>query len=86
MKRRAETSYDFDRDNLISEIVAESKATALPLDAALAIARLVANDVEKWLQNRSCITEYDYRRIIVENLEKYNADLAYIYHNRDKIV
>ena len=43
-------------------------------------------DAKKALKNRSIITEKDLNRVILKELKKYHADLAYVYENRDKII
>ncbi len=85
MKKR-EQSYNFDRNALINELMIEAKVANIPLDVSCYISKLVADDVERWLNNRYNITELDYRKAVKEAIKKYNADLAYIYFNRDKIV
>ena len=85
MKHR-ERGIDYNRENLISDLVYEAKSTNLHSDAAFAIAKLVADDVEKWLESRTMITDEDYKHKIVEKIGKYSTDLAYIYLNRDKII
>lgn len=86
MSKKHEKIIDFDRDTLISELIEESKSTKIHQDAAERIASLVANDVEKWIEKRTMVTEKDYKDIVYQKILKYNSDLAYIYLNRDKII
>ena len=85
MKKR-EKIIDFDRKTLVAELVNESKSTKIYPDAAEKIANLVADDVEKWINQRTMVTEKDYKKIVYQKILKYNSDLAYIYLNRDKII
>ena len=37
-------------------------------------------------KKKKIITKRDLERTVVAELKKYNADLAYVYQNRDKII
>lgn len=41
---------------------------------------------EKTLKNHTVVTEKDLNHAIAKELIKYNADLAYVYKNYDKII
>lgn len=76
----------FTKDNLKKEILKDAKSINLAPGFAATISDKVANAVEKKVSKLSTITKNDLERIIAAELEKYSADLAYIYHNRDKII
>lgn len=76
----------FYRNELIVDISTEARIIDIPVGAARAIAENVADAVENRLAKKTTITQRDYSRIVAEELEKYSPDLAYIYHNRDKII
>ena len=44
------------------------------------------NDATKSLSSKTIVTDKDLVRAVHKELKKYNADLAYVYKNRDTII
>lgn len=63
-----------------------AKALGIPSGAADVFIKKSLNAAEKSLKNKKTITSQDLRRAIVKELSRYNADLAYVYENYDKII
>lgn len=75
----------FNKDSLIKEIETEAKCLGIPSGAAESFAKRAVESASKRLAKRKIITNLDLERMVGEELNKYNADLAYVYQNRDKI-
>lgn len=76
----------FSRKKLISDIMFEARVLGRHPGSTKIIAERVADDLEKWAENREYITEDDIRRVASTKLKKYDEDLAYIYKNYGKII
>lgn len=76
----------FEKSALVDELRRESKSLGIPAGSAELIIRNVVNNVCCWIEKRNMITKNDLERVVSLELDKYNADLAYIYRNRDKII
>lgn len=77
---------DFDETEIIKDLKIDARAVGIPEGAAESFIERTLKDAKKSLKNRSVITEKDLNRIILKELKKYNADLAYVYENHDKII
>lgn len=77
---------DFDETEIIKDLKIDARAVGIPEGAAESFIERTMKDAKKSLKNRSVITEKDLNRVILKELKKYNADLAYVYENRDKII
>lgn len=77
---------DFSKENLKAEILKDAKSINLAPGFAATISDKVSDAVEQKVNKLSTITKNDLERIVTAELKKYSADLAYIYHNRDKII
>ncbi|MBQ6510538.1 hypothetical protein IJI94_01050 [Candidatus Saccharibacteria bacterium] len=77
---------DFSKENLKAEILKDAKSINLAPGFAATISDKVSDAVEQKVNKLSTITKNDLERIVTSELKKYSADLAYIYHNRDKII
>ena len=77
---------DFDETEIIKDLKIDARAVDIPEGAAESLIERTMKDAKKSLKNRSVITEKDLSRVILKELNKYNADLAYVYENRDKII
>ena len=71
---------------LRADILAEARALGIPEGFAITIAESVAESLEAYLVDHPVLTALDVHRLVVSELQKYHPDLAYIYHNRDKII
>ena len=68
------------------ELKLHSRALGIPDGAADSFINATIHSVEKNLKSKTVITTADLKRNIAKELKKYNADLAYIYQNRDTII
>ena len=76
----------FDEKILRRELKIDARGIGIPSGAADAFLGCVVRDVEKHFKHKQIITEDDLKRAVVKELKKYNADFAYVYQNRDKII
>lgn len=76
----------FDRKKITKELKIDAKGLDIPSGAADVFIEKTLNATEKKLKNKKIITENDLERTIAKELKKYNADFAYVYENRDKII
>lgn len=77
---------DFDPTKIIKDLKIDARGVGIPEGAAEIFAQNAVKDATKSLNNLSIITASDLHRAILKELKKYNADLAYVYQNRDKII
>ena len=75
-----------DEDLLKKELKIHAKGVGIPAGAADEFVKRTLKEVLKSLKNKKIITDGDLERAVVRELKKYNADLAYIYKNRGKII
>lgn len=76
----------FSIEDLKKDILHEAKLLKISETVAQTIAGRVAEKVEKWMEKRAAVTNDDLNRQLAKELQKYNADLAYVYQNRGKII
>ena len=90
MKRKKQPikikSSDFSPEELKKDILREAKVLNIHFGFATIIADKVTSSVESFINSHPVVTKTEIDSLIVSELEKYNKDLAYIYHNRDKII
>lgn len=77
---------EFDLDQLTKDLKIDARGIGIPEGAAEIFIKRTLKDAQKSLRQKSIITEGDLKRAITKELKKYNADLAYVYEFRDKIV
>ncbi len=77
---------EIDEQLLLKELKIDAHGVGIPSGAAEIFAKRTIKDVKKTLKSKSIITEKDLERVIIKELKKYNADLAYVYQNRDTII
>ncbi len=75
-----------DTKTIIRELKIDAKAIGIPAGAAKIFIEKSVNDAAKTLSTKKLITNKDLTRAISKELKKYNADLAYVYKNRDTIL
>ena len=78
--------YTYSQDKLKKEILLHARSLRLAPKWAETIAEKTATDVDKWLKNRTTVTEDDIRRIAHKTLEKLAPDVAFVFKNYDKII
>lgn len=76
----------FSKEKVIQEIQQESKVLNLHTGAVNMIAEEVAKKIQNWVQDKPTITQADLDRRIVEEVKKYNKDLAFILNERTKLI
>lgn len=79
-------SETFNEKKLIKTLKIDARAIGIPSGAAESFIEKTLIAVKKELKNKTIITNKDLERIVARELKKYNADLAYVYKNRDKII
>ena len=75
-----------DEKSLKKELLIHAKAIGIPIGAAEIFIDRSIKSTKKSLKSRKIITQKDLERVLVRELKKYNADLAYVYNIRDKII
>ena len=73
-------------EELVAELEAESRSLGLPDGSTAPIIARVLKAVLDWLDTREIITRSDLDRVVSSELDKYSPDLAFLYHNRGKII
>ncbi|MBR5027008.1 hypothetical protein IKX64_00195 [Candidatus Saccharibacteria bacterium] len=76
----------FNEKALKRDLLINAKALGIPSGAARTFVDKIVKNVSKTLKNKKIITESDLNRAVLKELNIYNADLAYVYENRDKII
>ncbi|MBR3056279.1 hypothetical protein IKG64_03230 [Candidatus Saccharibacteria bacterium] len=76
----------FDEKKLKRDLKIDARGVGIPVGAAEDFVERVVKDAQKSFGHRQIITEADLKRAVVKELKKYNADFAYVYQNRDKII
>ena len=72
--------------DLRRELRIHAKALGIPSGAADSFIDETIKTVKKNLKKKTVITKADFERMVARELKKYNADFAYVYQNRDKII
>lgn len=72
--------------DLRRELKIHAKALGIPSGAADSFIDETIKTVKKNLKKKTVITKADFERMVARELRKYNADFAYVYQNRDKII
>ncbi len=83
---KKQQAFTFDEQELQKELMHEAKVLGIAVGVAEIISVEIAKKVARRVAKRAAITVDDLNRFVAEAAEKYNADLAYIYKNRDKII
>ena len=68
------------------DIKREAKILGLHPGTAEIIADNVVDKVVAWSKKRSMITEDDLNQRLSKEIKKYNADLAYLFESKGKII
>ncbi len=77
---------EIDENKIRKNLKIDAKGVGIASGAAEMFIENVMKELKKFLKSREIITEKDLNRFLVRELKKYNADLAYVYENRDKII
>ena len=84
MKKRI--SYEYSSEGVRQSILRHAKSLRMPDGWAEQIAQRVAKACDAWIEDKDIVTEDDLRLFICKELEGISPDLAYSYHNHDKII
>ena len=77
---------NFNASKLQKSLKIDARGLDIPSGAADAFIDRTITAAQKSLGTKKIITEQDLKRAVVKELKKYNADFAYVYENRDKII
>lgn len=77
---------NFNEKKLIKSLKIDAAGLGIPSGAADIFISRTVKSVRQTLKSKKIITETDLTRAVVKELKKYNADFAYVYENRDKII
>ena len=77
---------EIDPTNISKDLKIHAKGLGIPPGAANSFIERALKAALKSLHSKTLITEKDLQRTLVKELKKYNADLAYVYENHDKII
>ena len=78
--------FEFNEKDLTKELKIEARALGIPVGAANVFVEKTVTAVAKSVRKKKLITKRDLERLVGTELKKYNADLAYVYQIRDKII
>lgn len=76
----------FDEKTIRKELRIDAKGLGIPSGAADVFIDKTIMAAKQKIKSKKIITQNDLERIITTELKKYNADFAYVYENRDKII
>lgn len=77
---------NFKKENILELILREAKSIGIRNGGAEIIAEKTASKIYDWAKKRSEITETDLNLKLANELKKYNADLAYLFEEKGKIL
>ena len=77
---------NFDEKELTKSLKIDAKGVGIPIGAAEVFIKNAIKDAKKSFKSKKLITNKDLERALSSELKKYNADLAYVYKNRSKII
>ena len=66
-------------------LLIDAKAVGIPIGSAEIFVDNTLKSVKSSLK-QTTITENQFKAVVHKELKKYNADFAYVYKNRDKII
>jgi len=77
---------NLDDPTIIKDLKIDARGLGIPSGAAEVFIEKSLKAAKKSLKSKKIITDKDLKLAIVKELKKYNADFAYVYENRDKII
>lgn len=75
-----------DLKTVIKNLKIDARGLGIPSGAAEVFIDKSVQAAKKSLRSKKIITEKDLKVAIAKELKKYNADFAYVYEKRDKII
>lgn len=73
-------------ERIYQEIMREAKVLNMQAGAAEIIAKKVTEAIIKWGKNRAAVAEVDLNQRLAKETKKFNADLAYLFESKNKII
>lgn len=73
-------------ERIYQEVMREAKVLNMQAGAAEIIAKKVTEAIIKWGKNRAAVTEVDLNQRLAKETKKFNADLAYLFESKNKII
>ena len=73
-------------ERIYQEIMREAKVLNMQAGAAEIIAKKVTEAIIKWGKNRAAVTVVDLNQRLAKETKKFNADLAYLFESKNKII
>lgn len=86
MKKVSHNSYSFSAEDIKNDLRREARALRIHTGFAEIIIEKVILKVEAYKKSHPVVTEKDIESLVYSELKKYHKDLAFIYHNREKII
>ena len=86
MKKTKTPSYNFSTEEIKRDLLRETRALRIHSGYADIIIEKVLKELDEYKSAHPVVTEKDVETLVYRELKKYHKDLAYIYHNRDKII
>lgn len=79
-------TYEYSSDGIRQSILRHAKSLRLPEGWGEQVADRVAKATDEWISDKDIVTEEDLRVFICKQLEQISPDIAFAYHNHDKII
>lgn len=79
-------TYEYSSDGIRQSILRNAKSLRLPDGWAEQVADRVTKATDEWIDDKDLVTEEDLRIFICKQLEEISPDIAFAYHNHDKII
>ncbi len=79
-------TYEYSSDGIRQSILRHAKSLRLPDGWAEQVADRVTRATDEWIDDKDLVTEEDLRIFICKQLEEISPDIAFAYHNHDKII
>ena len=79
-------SYEYSHDGVKQSILYHARGLRMPEKWSEKIAERVAKSVDKWIADKTIVTEKDLKKRICEELEVLSPDIAFVYKNHGKII
>lgn len=84
--KKKRISYEYSRKGIEQSIMRNAKSLRMPEGWTKTIAKRVGKATDDWIEDKEIVTEEDLRVFICKQLEEISPDLAFAYHNHDKII
>lgn len=79
-------TYEYSSDGIRQSILRHAKSLRLPEGWGEQVADRVTRATDEWIDDKDLVTEEDLRIFICKQLEQISPDIAFAYHNHDKII